>query len=78
MFHVKMEDYTYGKVSWKAKQTVRNTNVYCQVQNLFNLPNDNNAGGIFFMLPIEAGCDDKRTVKKVYCLQIHMNVMHMF
>lgn len=30
------------------------------------------------MLPAEAGCDDTRTVKKVYCLQSHMNVMHMF
>ncbi len=30
------------------------------------------------MLPIEAGCDNKRTVKKVYRLQFHMNVKHMF
>ncbi len=30
------------------------------------------------MLPIEAGCDNKQTVKKVYRLQIYMNVKHMF
>ncbi len=54
MFHIKMEDRTHGKVSYKAKPTVRNTNVYCQdQQNVFNLPIDNNAGGFFLCFQLK-------------------------
>ncbi len=54
MFHIKMEDCTYGKVSCKAKPSVQNTNVYCQdQQNVFNLPIDNNAGGFFLCFQLK-------------------------